>query len=228
MDDRYVLKDISIEAKPGQKIALVGHTGAGKTTIINLITRFYDIEKGEILIDGVNIKKYTHDSLLEHVGIVLQDTNLFSGTIRENIRYGRLDATDEEIIQACKLAKCHEFIAELPDGYDTMLTPNGTNLSEGQRQLLSIARTLLRNPDILILDEATSSVDTMTEVQITEAINNLTKNRTSFIIAHRLSTIRNCDVIVVMQAGEIIEKGNHDALIEQKGIYINYFTRNWW
>lgn len=214
-----VLKNISIQAEPGQKIALVGHTGAGKTTIINLITRFYDVNEGEVLIDGVNIKKYKLDSLLNHVGIVLQDTNLFSGTIKENVRYGRLDATDEEIIKACKLAKCHDFIMELPDGYDTMLAPNGTNLSEGQRQLLSIARTLLRNPDILILDEATSNVDTVTEMYITEAINNLTENRTSFIIAHRLSTIRNCDIIVVMKDGEIIEQGNHEELVKRQGIY---------
>lgn len=219
VEGQNVLKNISIKAYPGQKIALVGHTGAGKTTIINLIMRFYDVEEGEVLIDGVNIKKYTIDSLLNHVGIVLQDTHLFSGTIKENIRYGRLDATDEEIIEACKAANCHHFIMQLPEGYDTMLAPNGSNLSEGQRQLLSIARTLLRNPDILILDEATSNVDTMTERYITEAIDRLTANRTSFIIAHRLSTIRNCDLIIVMQGGEIIEQGSHDELVHKKGIY---------
>ncbi|HEY8436345.1 MAG TPA: ABC transporter ATP-binding protein [Haloplasmataceae bacterium] len=219
VEGQNVLKNISIKAYPGQKIALVGHTGAGKTTIINLIMRFYDVEEGEVLIDGVNIKKYTIDSLLNHVGIVLQDTHLFSGTIKENIRYGRLDATDEEIIEACKAANCHHFIMQLPEGYDTMLAPNGSNLSEGQRQLLSIARTLLRNPDILILDEATSNVDTMTERYITEAIDRLTANRTSFIIAHRLSTIRNCDLIIVMQGGEIIEQGSHDELVNKKGIY---------
>lgn len=219
VEGQNVLKNISIKAYPGQKIALVGHTGAGKTTIINLIMRFYDVEEGEVLIDGVNIKKYTIDSLLNHVGIVLQDTHLFSGTIKENIRYGRLDATDEEIIEACKTANCHHFIMQLPEGYDTMLAPNGSNLSEGQRQLLSIARTLLRNPDILILDEATSNVDTMTERYITEAIDRLTANRTSFIIAHRLSTIRNCDLIIVMQGGEIIEQGSHDELVNKKGIY---------
>lgn len=219
VEGQNVLKNISIKAYPGQKIALVGHTGAGKTTIINLIMRFYDVEEGEVLIDGVNIKKYTIDSLFNHVGIVLQDTHLFSGTIKENIRYGRLDATDEEIIEACKAANCHHFIMQLPEGYDTMLAPNGSNLSEGQRQLLSIARTLLRNPDILILDEATSNVDTMTERYITEAIDRLTANRTSFIIAHRLSTIRNCDLIIVMQGGEIIEQGSHDELVHKKGIY---------
>lgn len=219
VEGQNVLKNISIKAYPGQKIALVGHTGAGKTTIINLIMRFYDVEEGEVLIDGVNIKKYTIDSLFNHVGIVLQDTHLFSGTIKENIRYGRLDATDEEIIEACKAANCHHFIMQLPEGYDTMLAPNGSNLSEGQRQLLSIARTLLRNPDILILDEATSNVDTMTERYITEAIDRLTANRTSFIIAHRLSTIRNCDLIIVMQGGEIIEQGSHDELVNKKGIY---------
>lgn len=219
IEDRYVLNGISIEAKPGQKIALVGHTGAGKTTIINMITRFYDVNSGEILIDGTNIKDVTKESLLEHVGIVLQDTNLFSTTIRENIRYGKLDATDEEIIAACKLANCHNFIASLPDGYDTMLTHNGSNLSQGQRQLLSIARTLLKNPDILILDEATSSVDTMTELKITEAIETLTSGKTSFIIAHRLSTIRNCDLIVVMKDGNIMEQGNHHELLQQQGIY---------
>jgi ATP-binding cassette, subfamily B, multidrug efflux pump len=219
VENEYVLKDVSIKAEPGQKIALVGHTGAGKTTIINLITRFYDINEGEIRIDGTNIKNFTKESLLEHVGIVLQDTNLFTTTIMENVRYGKLEASDEEVMEACKLANCHDFIMALPNQYQTLLSRNGSNLSHGQRQLLSIARTILKNPDILILDEATSSVDTMTEIKITHAINNLTAGRTSFIIAHRLSTIRNSDVIVVLKDGQIIEKGSHQRLLDQKGVY---------
>ena len=214
-----VLSNISIKADPGQKIALVGHTGAGKTTIINLVTRFYDITEGAILIDGTNIKDLTKESLLEHVGIVLQDTNLFTTSILENIRYGRLEATDEEVKEACRLANCHDFIMELPNNYNTLLSRNGSNISHGQRQLLSIARTILKNPDILILDEATSSVDTMTEMKITSAISNLTAGKTSFIIAHRLSTIKNSDVIVVMKDGQIIEQGSHKSLLDQKGIY---------
>ncbi len=219
LEDTPVLKDVSIEAKPGQKVALVGHTGAGKTTIINLITRFYDINDGEILIDDKNIKDIKHSHLLNHVGIVLQDTNLFSDTIYNNIRFGKLDATEEEIINACKLANCHDFIMELKDNYQTVLARNGSNISYGQRQLLSIARTILKNPDILILDEATSSVDTITELKIQKAIENLTKDKTSFIIAHRLSTIRHADLIIVMDHGKIIEQGNHESLLSQKGIY---------
>ncbi|QVK17082.1 ABC transporter ATP-binding protein [Mycoplasmatota bacterium] len=219
LEDTPVLKDVSIDAKPGMKIALVGHTGAGKTTIINLVTRFYDINEGEILIDGINIKKITQESLLNHVGIVLQDTNLFSDTIYNNIRFGKLDATDEEIIEACKLANCHEFIMELPNQYNTVLSRNGSNISYGQRQLLSIARTILKNSDILILDEATSSVDTITEMNIQKAIDNLTTDKTSFVIAHRLSTIRHSDLIIVMNHGKIIEQGTHDQLLEQHGIY---------
>ncbi len=214
-----VLKDVTMDAKPGKKIALVGHTGAGKTTIINLVTRFYEINDGEILIDGKNIKDISQESLLTHVGIVLQDTNLFSDTIYNNIRFGKLDATDEEVIEACKLANCHQFIMELKDNYHTKLARNGSNISFGQRQLLSIARTILKNPDILILDEATSSVDTITELQIQKAIANLTKDKTSFIIAHRLSTIRHADLIIVMDHGEIIEQGTHAQLLKQEGIY---------
>jgi len=219
IEDTPVLNNISIEAKPGKKIALVGHTGAGKTTIINLITRFYDINEGEILIDGINIKDIKHESLLKHVGIVLQDTNLFHDTIYNNIRFGKLDATEDEIMASCKAANCHEFIMKLPYKYDTILARNGANISYGQRQLLSIARTILKNPDILILDEATSSVDTITEMKIQEAIDNLTKGKTSFIIAHRLSTIRHSDSIIVMNHGKIIEEGTHEELLEHKGVY---------
>ncbi len=219
LEDTPILKDVSIDAKPGMKIAIVGHTGAGKTTIINLITRFYDIDKGEILVDGINIKNVTQANLLNKIGIVLQDTNLFSDTIYNNIRFGKLEATDEEIIEACKLANCHKFIMELPLKYNTVLARNGANISFGQRQLLSIARTILKNPDILILDEATSSVDTLTEIKIQKAIENLTTDKTSFIIAHRLSTIRNADLIIVMENGKIVEQGNHNELLDLKGIY---------
>ncbi|KPU45489.1 putative ABC transporter ATP-binding protein [Oxobacter pfennigii] len=218
-----VLKDINITVKPGQTIALVGPTGAGKTTIVNLLTRFYDIDKGAILIDGRDIRTIKRDSLRSSLGIVLQDTHLFSETVRENIRYGRLDATDEEVEEAARLANAEHFILRLPDGYDTLLTEDGGNLSQGQRQLLSIARAILLDPAILILDEATSSVDTRTELHIQEAMLNLMKGRTSFVIAHRLSTIRDADMILVINDGRIIEKGSHDELLELKGFYHNLY-----
>ncbi|QNO16667.1 ABC transporter ATP-binding protein [Alkalicella caledoniensis] len=214
-----VLKDISFEVKPGSSIALVGPTGAGKTTIVNLLTRFYDVNKGSILIDGKDIRDYTRDSLRESFGVVLQDTYLFSGTIKENIRYGRLEATDEEVKRAAVLARADVFIRRLPKGYDTMLSESGANLSQGQRQLLAIARAILVDPSILILDEATSNVDTRTELHIQAAMLELMKNRTSFIIAHRLSTIRDADIIMVIDNGRIVESGNHDYLIDKKGIY---------
>lgn len=219
--DKQVLHDITFTAKPGEMIALVGPTGSGKTTIIQLLNRFYDVTSGEILIDGVNIKNYAMENLRSHIGVVLQDTYLFSGTVRDNIRYGKLDATDEEVEQAAKIAYAHNFIKYLPDGYDTMLTSGGMNLSQGQRQLIAIARAILENPDILILDEATSSVDTMTEVHIQKGLNNLMKGRTSFVIAHRLKTIENADKIFVIQNGKIIEQGNHETLLEKDGFYAN-------
>ena len=225
-----ILKHVDLYAKPGQTIAFVGPTGAGKTTIINLLTRFYDIDSGSITIDGHDIYKMKRSSLRSALGIVLQDTYLFTDSIRENIRYGRLNATDEEIIQAAKLANAHEFIRRLPDGYDTILTDGGGNLSQGQRQMLSIARAILANPAILILDEATSSVDTRTELKIQEAMQNLMKGRTNFVIAHRLSTIKDADLIAVVNHGEIIERGNHQQLMEKKGfyynLYINQFDQN--
>ncbi len=202
----------------------MGPTGAGKTTIVNLLTGFYEVEKGEILIDGINIKKYKKDSLREIFGIVLQDTYLFSGTIKENIRYGRLDATDDEIKRAAKIAGADDFINRLPHGYNTMLYEGGMNLSEGQRQLIAIARVVLAEPSILILDEATSNIDTRTEFKIQKAMKKLMENRTTFMIAHRLSTIRDADMIMVIDKGQIIEKGNHKELLSQKGIYYNLYT----
>jgi len=219
-----ILKHVNLYARPGQTIAFVGPTGAGKTTIINLLTRFYDIDSGTITIDGHDIYKTTRNSLRSALSIVLQDTYLFTDSIKENIRYGRLDATDEEIKEAAKLANAHEFIRRLPDGYDTMLTDGGGNLSQGQRQMISIARAILANPSVLILDEATSSVDTRTEVKIQEAMNNLMKGRTNFVIAHRLSTIKDADLIAVVNHGEIIERGNHQQLMEKKGFYYNLYT----
>nr|WP_294680847.1 ABC transporter ATP-binding protein [uncultured Anaerotignum sp.] len=219
-----ILKNINLYARPGQTIAFVGPTGAGKTTIINLLTRFYDIDSGSITIDGHDIYRTKRDSLRSALSIVLQDTYLFTDSIKENIRYGRLNATDEEIKAAAKLANAHEFIRRLPDGYDTMLTDGGGNLSQGQRQMISIARAILANPSVLILDEATSSVDTRTEVKIQEAMHNLMKGRTNFIIAHRLSTIKDADLIAVVTHGEIIERGNHEQLMAKKGFYYNLYT----
>lgn len=219
-----VLKNVSLTAKPGDTIALVGPTGAGKTTIVNLLTRFYDIDSGAISIDGRNIREVDKNSLRRQLGIVLQDAYLFSDTIRENIRYGRLDASDEEIVAAAKLANAHGFIKKLPHGYDTLLTAEGGNLSQGQRQLITIARAILADPAILILDEATSSVDTRTEMHIQEAMKTLMKGRTSFVIAHRLSTIREADMILVINGGEIIERGTHEQLLERQGFYYNLYT----
>ncbi len=219
-----ILKNVNLYARPGQTIAFVGPTGAGKTTIINLLTRFYDIDSGTITIDGHDIYKTKRDSLRSALSIVLQDTYLFTASIRENIRYGRLCATNEEIEAAAKLANAHEFIRRLPDGYDTMLTDGGGNLSQGQRQMISIARAILANPSVLILDEATSSVDTRTEVKIQEAMHNLMKGRTNFVIAHRLSTIKDADLICVVNHGEIIERGNHQQLMEKKGFYYQLYT----
>ncbi|TCK88017.1 ATP-binding cassette subfamily B protein [Natranaerovirga hydrolytica] len=218
-EDEPVLKGISLYAKPGQKIALVGSTGAGKTTITNLINRFYDVPEGKIRYDGININKIKKSDLRRSLSMVLQDTHLFTGTVMDNIRYGKLDATDEEVIAAAKLANAHTFIKHLPQGYDTVLTSDGHNLSQGQRQLLSIARAAVANPPVLILDEATSSIDTRTERLIQKGMNRLMEGRTAFIIAHRLSTIRNSDAIMVLEHGEIIERGNHEELIEQKGRY---------
>src|SRR5690554_896548 len=222
--DRLILKDVSLYAKPGQKIALVGSTGAGKTTITNLINRFYEINSGSITFDGIELKRIKKDSLRRSLGIVLQDTHLFNTTVRENIRYGKLDATDEEVIAAAKLANAHEIILKLPKGYDTIITDDGDNLSQGQRQLLSIARAAISNPPVLILDEATSSIDTYTEKLIQDGMDKLMEGRTVFVIAHRLSTIKNSDAIIILEDGRIIERGDHDELIEQKGVYYQLFT----
>ena len=222
--DKTVLKNISLYAKPGQKIAFVGSTGAGKTTVTNLLNRFYDIEKGTITIDGKPLKSYKRDFLRKNIAMVLQDTHLFTGTVRENIRYGRLDATDEEVIAAAKTASAHSFIMRLEHGYDTVLEGDGANLSQGQRQLLNIARAALSKAPILVLDEATSSVDTRTERHIEHGMDRLMKDRTTFVIAHRLSTVRNANAIMVLEQGEIIERGDHDDLLAMKGRYYELYT----
>lgn len=223
-EEKIILHDIRLYAKPGQKIAFVGSTGAGKTTITNLINRFYDIQDGKIRYDGININKIKKDDLRRSLGIVLQDTHLFTGTVMDNIRYGKLDATDEEVIAAAKLANAHSFISRLPQGYETMLTGDGANLSQGQCQLLSIARAAIANPPVLILDEATSSIDTRTEAIVQNGMDRLMEGRTVFVIAHRLSTIRNADVIMVLDHGNIIERGNHEDLIKEGGTYYQLYT----
>ena len=224
VEGKVVLDGISFYAKPGQKIAFVGSTGAGKTTITNLITRFYDIQEGTITYDGFDIKRIKKDSLRSSIGMVLQETNLFSGTVMENIRYGRLDATDEECIAAAKLANADSFIHRLPEGYQTMLTANGANLSQGQRQLLNIARTAVASPPVLVLDEATSSIDTRTEKLIEQGMDQIMQGRTVFTIAHRLSTVQRSNAIMVIEHGHIIERGTHDELIAQKGRYYQLYT----
>ena len=222
--EKEILHNISLYAKPGQKIAFVGATGAGKTTITNLINRFYDVEDGKIRYDGININKIKKEDLRRSLGLVLQDTNLFTGTIKENIKYGKLDATDEEVINAAKIANAHEFISMLPNGYDTMLTQNGSQLSQGQRQLLAIARCAINDPPVMILDEATSSIDTRTEKLVQEGMDKLMNGRTVFVIAHRLSTVRNAKAIMVLEHGKIIERGTHEQLLEEKGQYYQLYT----
>ena len=223
-ENKVIIKDFNAKVKPGQKIAIVGPTGAGKTTIIKLLMRFYDVNSGAIYVDGKNIKDYNRQELRSHFGMVLQDTWLFSGSIKENIRYGRLDATDEEVIEASKAAHVHHFIKTLPDGYNMLLNEESSNISQGQKQLLTIARAILADPKILILDEATSSVDTRTELLIQKAMDNLMEGRTSFVIAHRLSTIRDADLILVINDGDIVEQGNHEELLAKNGFYANLYN----
>jgi len=222
--DKTVLQDVTLYAHPGQKIAFVGATGAGKTTITNLINRFYDIADGKIRYDGININKIKKPELRRSLGVVLQDTNLFTGTVMDNIRYGKLDATDEECIRAAKIANAHDFITRLPKGYDTMLTGNGGSLSQGQRQLIAIARAAVADPPVMILDEATSSIDTRTEALVQKGMDALMQGRTTFVIAHRLSTVRNADCIMVLDHGRIIERGTHADLIAEKGTYYQLYT----
>ncbi len=225
-DDKMVLHDVKLYAEPGQKIAFVGSTGAGKTTITNLINRFYDIQDGKIRYDGINVNKIKKDDLRRSLGIVLQDTHLFTGTVMENIRYGKLDATDEEVRAAAKLANADSFIRRLPEGYNTVLSGDGANLSQGQRQLLAIARAAVADPPVLILDEATSSIDTRTERIVQDGMDKLMNGRTTFVIAHRLSTVKNSDCIMVLEQGRIIERGTHDQLIEERGKYYQLYTGN--
>jgi ATP-binding cassette subfamily B protein len=222
--EKTVLKDVSFYARPGQKIALVGSTGAGKTTITNLLNRFYDISQGEIIYDGIPISRMRKDDLRRSLGMVLQDTHLFTGTVMENIRYGNIKATDDEVVEAARLANAHSFIKHLPEGYNTVLTADGANLSQGQRQLLAIARATVANPPVLVLDEATSSIDTRTEALIEKGMDRLMECRTVFVIAHRLSTVRNADAILVLEDGMIIERGNHHDLLAQKGKYYQLYT----
>ena len=222
--DKQVLHDVTVYAEPGQKVAFVGATGAGKTTITNLINRFYDIADGKIRYDGINVNKIRKNDLRRSLGLVLQDTNLFTGSVMDNIRYGKLDATDEECIAAAKLAGADDFISRLPDGYATQLTNNGANLSQGQRQLIAIARAAVADPPVMILDEATSSIDTRTEAIVQQGMDALMHGRTVFVIAHRLSTVRNSDVIMVLDHGRIIERGSHEKLIAEKGQYYQLYT----
>ena len=224
MPDKIVLHNVDLYATPGQKIAFVGSTGAGKTTITNLINRFYDIQDGKIRYDGININKIKKADLRHSLGIVLQDTHLFTASVMDNIRYGKLDATDEEVYAAARLANADTFIRQLPDGYNTILTGDGANLSQGQRQMLSIARAAIANPPVLILDEATSSIDTRTERIVQDGMDKLMAGRTTFVIAHRLSTIKNSDCIIVLEQGRVIERGNHEQLLAAKGKYYQLYT----